>query len=321
MKGAYFLVSVSTRRNLELCKRYGLAGFTNSINGLWAFWDIDEGDYISFLYGAKVHNLYRVEKKVAYRNATFLPPWPPVTFSESKRTYSFPFRLHLSPVRELEEPMVRLEFSYVAENLLLRGGYRKSHFQADTPTFYNVSEMGGRAEHIPEFLEVDGEPFEPRVVFRKESVGEGRFLFREQILQLFVRKKLSTIFDHVLELAEVDGEPEDFEFLGEKALSEGFVDIFVKPKHPSGTNHYFLIEVKRGKAYEKEGRQLLKYVRELREEYVIPLMVAKDFGRRFISNFPSIVPITYSFSGLDESSSEGYTYSDLLRALELEILG
>ncbi len=38
--------------------------------------------------------------------------------------------------------MVRQEFSYVAENLLLRGGYLKTHFQADTITLYNVSEMG-----------------------------------------------------------------------------------------------------------------------------------------------------------------------------------
>ncbi len=71
---SYFLISVSNRENLELCMKYALAGFTNSINGLWTFLDIDVGDYVSFLYGARVRNLYRVVEKVAYRNAEKLPP-------------------------------------------------------------------------------------------------------------------------------------------------------------------------------------------------------------------------------------------------------
>lgn len=72
---AYFLISVSNRKNLELCENYALAGFTNSINGLWAFLEIQEGDFISFLYGAKAHNLYRVEEKEAIKDALDLPPW------------------------------------------------------------------------------------------------------------------------------------------------------------------------------------------------------------------------------------------------------
>ena len=49
---AYFLISVSNRTNLDLCIKYALAGFTDSINGLWTFVEIQEGDFISFLYGA-----------------------------------------------------------------------------------------------------------------------------------------------------------------------------------------------------------------------------------------------------------------------------
>ena len=70
---AYFLISVSNRKNLELCVNYALAGFTNSINGLWTFSEIQEGDFISFLYGAKAHNLYRVEGKEAIKDARDLP--------------------------------------------------------------------------------------------------------------------------------------------------------------------------------------------------------------------------------------------------------
>ena len=66
---------------------------------------------------------------MAYKNAENLPPWPPVTFRMSGNTYYFPFRLYLKQERTLDEPMIRPEFAYVAENLLLRGGYRKTHFK------------------------------------------------------------------------------------------------------------------------------------------------------------------------------------------------
>ena len=139
---AYFLISVSNRKNLELCENYALAGFTNSVNGVWTFSEIQEGDFISFLYGAKAHNLYRVEGKEAIKDARDLPPWDPVTFKMSGITYYFPFRLQLSPIRRLNESLVRAEFAYVAENLLLRGGYRKTHFQADQTTLQSASQLG-----------------------------------------------------------------------------------------------------------------------------------------------------------------------------------
>ena len=65
-----------------------------------------------------------------------------MTFKESGRSYHFPFRLKLRQVRAFDEPIVRVEFAYIAENLLLRGGYRKTHFQADLTTLQNVSQMG-----------------------------------------------------------------------------------------------------------------------------------------------------------------------------------
>ncbi len=149
---SYFLISVSTRENLELCIRYGLAGFLGGQSGAWTFCEIENADFVSFLYGARAHNLYRVDKREALKNSELLPPWKPLTFKESGRTYSFPFRLHLHPFRVFTEPLVRAEFSYVAENLLLRGGYRKTHFQADQTTLQSVSEMGTRAAGSPEAL-------------------------------------------------------------------------------------------------------------------------------------------------------------------------
>jgi hypothetical protein len=87
-----YLISVSNRENLELCEKYALAGFTNSRSGVWTFEEVEVGDFISFLYGAKAHNLYKVKEKVALLDADKAPPWKPITFSLSKRTYFFPFQ-------------------------------------------------------------------------------------------------------------------------------------------------------------------------------------------------------------------------------------
>ena len=141
MKPSYFVVALSNRENLDLCEKYALAGFPNSISGLWAFVDIKENDFISFLYAARLKNLYRVIRKKALEEAEKLPPWKPLKF-RSGRTYFFPFRLELEPLRKFEEPLIRTEFAYIAENLLLRGGYAKTHFQADQTTLQRFANRG-----------------------------------------------------------------------------------------------------------------------------------------------------------------------------------
>lgn len=317
----YFLISVSNRRNLELCKKYALAGFTNSINGLWTFLDVDIGDFISFLYGARVHNLYRVERKEAYKDAENLPPWPPITFKTSKRTYYFPFRLCLKQERVLDEPMVRPEFAYVSENLLLRGGYRKTHFQADAVTFYNVSNMGTRFEGVNETLNIQGNVFQPKIVFRREMKSSEKFHFHELILQSLVRKKIrNEKLKIILESFKVDIPPDYFEVLGEKALPEGFVDVFIKIKHPTGNNLYFLVEVKTGKAKLSEATQLEAYMKELGNECKGGVLIAKDFPKTLSQYCESknILLIKYYFGNPDDQKE--YTYEELLESLKLEIV-
>ena len=315
----YFLISVSNRQNLMLCIKYAMAGFTNSINGLWTFLDISEGDYISFLYGARVKNLYRVIGKAAYKNAENLPPWPPVTFRMSGNTYYFPFRLFLNQERKLDEPMVRPEFSYVAENLLLRGGYRKTHFQADAITFYNVSQMGEPFSGKVEKISLVSETFEPVIVFERSLQKiPYRFHFKELILQSLVRKKLkSTTLAEILNFFQVEGSADDFEVLGEKALPEGFVDILVKQKHPVGKNKYLLIEVKTGRASRKDFEQLEGYMREFNSEAVGGALIAKEFPKSAGSH-PLVLPIRYFFENLDLKAE--YTYQQLLNILKLKVV-
>jgi hypothetical protein len=286
---------------LELCKKHALAGFTNSINGLWTFCEIKESDFVSFLYAAKAHNLYRVEKKVALRNAENLPPWKPVTFKISRKTYYFPFRLHLRPVRKFEEPLIRAEFAYVAENLLLRGGYRKTHFQADQTTLQNVSQMGEKFLENVLNLEFSSSTFVPEFSTNKSLVNIPYvFPFREIILQSALRHYLcdKEKLQRFLEDVSVDEvKAENLEVLGEKALPEGHIDIFIKEAVPIGESKNIMVEIKVGRAVTRDFEQLEGYLGEFGPECLRAVLIAKDFGMKTISTFKSkIIPLKYTFS-------------------------
>jgi len=316
----YFLVSVSNKENLELCKKYMLAGFTDSINGVWTFCEIEEGDFISFLYAAKAHNLYKVEKKVAFRNAENLPPWKPVTFKISRRTYYFPFRLYLKPFRKFEEPLIRAEFAYVAENLLLRGGYRKTHFQADQTTLQNVSQMGEKFLKNAEPLEFSSSTFIPKFSANKTVINIPYvFPFREIILQSVIRHYLcdKEKMQEFLEYTSVDEvKAEDLEVLGEKALPEGHVDIFIKEAVPIGESKNIIIEVKIGKAVKRDFEQLKDYLKEFGFECLRAVLIAKDFSKKDVSDFKNeIIPLKYVFSC---DLSVPRSFEELTKCVKLE---
>ena len=154
----------------------------------------------------------------------------------SGKTYYFPFRLFLQPIRELNEPMVRPEFAYVAENLLLRGGYRKTHFQADQTTLQSVSQMGYPYTASKENLEFDNyETFIPMLTFNRILASPPEtFHFQELILQSIIRQYLSKApnLQTFLRYCNLSGvEATDFEVLGEKALPEGHIDILIKDRY------------------------------------------------------------------------------------------
>ncbi len=276
---SYFLVAVSNRENLDLCLRYGLAGFTSSASGLWTYLDIREGDFVSFLYGARVFNLYEVVTKTCYLNAQDLPPWPSVTFEPSGRTYYFPFRAQLRPIRTFDERLVRMEFAYVGENLLLRGGYRKTHFQADQTTLQAVSEMGTLAEQECESLDLGGAAtFTPLLTSEKSQAKEPEvYLFKELFLQAIVRsyvsrgKNLSTL---LVGTGLADHKVDDLEVLSEKAFPEGHVDLLVKEATPKGVSKKVVIEVKRRAARKADVDQLTSYRTTLGSECAGTVLLA-----------------------------------------------
>jgi len=324
-KPSYFLVSLSNKTNLDLCVKYSLAGFTNSISGIWTFLEIRDGDFISFLYGARAHNLYTVERKEAIKNAQNLPPWAPITFRISRKTYYFPFRLTLNPIRKLEEPLVRPEFAYVAENLLLRGGYRKTHFQGDQTTLQNVSQMGNLWYEQVERLKVQGyETFIPKFVRNRKLVLPPEiFPLQEIILQALVRQFLSENgnLNALLKLIEVeDLDVDKLEVLGEKALPEGHIDIIIKEAIPIGLSRKIILEVKMGKALDRDVEQLEKYVNELGTECIASILIAEEFTKSVVQKIEKQRNCGLSLvrhSLRDFSPDESYTFDQLKEKIEL----
>lgn len=319
---SYFLISVSNKTNLDLCIKYALAGFTNSINGLWTFLDIKEGDYISFLYGAKARNLYVVESKDVIKDAESAPPWPSVTFRQSGKTYYFPFRLNLKPVRQFEESLVRVEFNYVAENLLLRGGYRRTHFQADQTTLQAVSQMGNLwHQQIDQLSFQDKKTFVPKFTRSRDKVSiPYAFQFKELILQAIIREYLGNRrnLGELLEICEVDVSPDELEVLGEKALPEGFVDILIKEATPTGISRKIIIEVKTGAAHKKDLQQLKNYIDEIGEECIGGILIAKSFPKTLIKKDQNDQTklARYNFGELTEMATPT-TFQELLNAFRL----
>ncbi len=306
----YFLLAVSTRYNLEQCIRYGLAGFTSSASGLWTYLDIAEGDYVSFLYGARVFNLYQVERKSALTDAQDLPPWPPLTLQPSGRTYYFPFRLYLRRVRTLEESLVRLEFAYVAENLLLRGGYRKTHFQADQTTLQAVSQMGAIDVGDVEVLALESHrTFTPRLARGMKSAKPPEvFPFQELFLQALVRKRLGDR-GHMQRLIARIGVPDllaqDLEILSEKAFPEGHVDLLIKESTPRGTSRKVIVEVKNSVANERDVAQVMHYRESLGPECVGAVLVSHELTKkaRTLAQVERIASVPFRLDFPDEPAT------------------
>jgi len=274
---SYFLIAVSNRENLDLCLNHMMAGFPNSINGAWVFCDVEVGDFVSFLYAAHAYGLYRIRKKVAILNAERAPPWKPLKF-RSGRMYYFPFRLLLEPVRDFKESLIRAEFAYVAENLLLRGGYAKTHFQADQTTLQSASQLGRPVGQVPPRSPSldEYETFTPKFTSDKKRVNmSDTFPFREVILQTLIRKylSLSDNLSRFLQYMDVmDISPQELEILGEKALPEGHVDILIKERIPIGKAKVVIVEVKVHRAALKDIEQTFLQVLQVLQEGVTLLL-------------------------------------------------
>jgi len=206
----------------------------------------------------------------------------------------------------------------VAENLLLRGGYRRTHFQADQTTLQAVSQMGTLWKQKIEALELrNQETFIPKFTKLKQKVSIPEiFQFQELILQAIIRKYFyieENLKDFLSKLNIKDISPDIFEVLGEKAFPEGHVDILIKESTPVGISRKIIIEVKTGVANEQDLNQLRNYVNEIGEECIAAVLIAKKFQRVVIREAPGkrINLFEYNFANLNDISP--FTFDDLFR--------
>ncbi|RKY91520.1 hypothetical protein DRQ15_04770 [candidate division KSB1 bacterium] len=204
--------------------------------------------------------------------------------------------------------MVKPEFAYVAENLLLRGGYRKTHFQADQTTLQSVSQMGILYNRTIENLTINGcETFTPMLTWNRSFVSPPAiFFFHEFILQSLIRKHLSlnTNLQVFFDSCSLNNfRAKDFEVLGEKALPEGHIDILIKDCIPAGYTRKIIIEVKTGKANFGDIIQLEKYVTEVGDECVLGILIARGFPKKVWQKTENkrIKCFTYSFGLIDKT--------------------
>lgn len=304
--------------------RHALAGFPSSENGAWTFCEIAVGDFVSFLYGAKAYNLYTVVRREAIRNADTLPPWKPIRFADSKRAYCFPFRLWLRSTRVFTESLVRAEFSYVAENLLLRGGYRKTHFQADQTTLQSVSEMGTPASTQPQPVALPPyDTFTLRFTRARDAVKSPEVCrFRETILQSAIRKHLSRPDDlqrFFTSIGVENSAPASIEVLSEKALPQGHIDLLLKRRVPLGSSPKVPIEVKTSRADLEDLSQLRRYMAELSQDCPFGVLIASDFRKTLLCQVrdPRVHLIRYS---LDLDLRTPQSFEQMVAALRLHVV-
>jgi hypothetical protein len=304
---SYFLVAVSTVENLADCREYCLAGFPETGNGAWTFADIAPGDYVSFLYGATAHDLYRVTDRRAVANADEIGPWPALAFDSGES--HFPFRLDLRQERAFEESLVRSEFQYIAENLMHRGGYSRSHFQADRTTLHRVSQMGKRDETAGKSGDWQTEETTAGWVRQQggfEPPEESRFV--EYTLHALLRKYLAD--ERALaEFAEMTGYTElldrDVEILGERALPEGHVDILIRDSEPVGEVTNVPIEVKLNRCSGEDLAQLEGYIDQLEPECPGGILLAETIPRNFETP-DNVAVVRSSFDGIDMGTPQSF---------------
>lgn len=290
--------------------------------GAWAFCDIRQGDRVSFLYGARVYDLYIVKDKYLEYNESAPPPWKPLEFGSGKRRrkYFYPFRLRLQPLRIFDEPLTRIEFSYIAENLLLRGGYRKTHFQADRIDLGYASKLGVIVNNMNmQSFTQSSSPSELKFTFNKSKVNIPRvFPLREQILHAALRHYLSdekNLERFLEELSISLPQKTEWEVLGEKALPEGYVDILIKEATPTGLSKKIIVEVKKGEANMKDFQQLKSYRKEFGEECIGAILIAHKVSRKLQRKFQDIKVAEYSVEGL----ADVFTFQELVNTIKIRI--
>lgn len=319
----YFFAALSFRSHLDKCRELSLAGFPTSSTGSWAFVDIAVGDRLSFIFGARAIDLFEVVGKAAVALGTADNPWAGLEKQVDPAKETYPFRLRLRRLRKFDLGIAQKEFAYIANNLMRRGGYRKSHFQADQSTLSFVATVGEPChDEVIDTSSYWGASIETRFFRRKGFSYPLTAPLNEQIIQAAIRRRLSEskpALDGLWQMAWGNSEaPENPEILGEVALDRGFPDLEVKPALKVGGEKRFLIEVKMHPAGAAELDQIADYKVELGNDWGGGALLAPGFRDGLLSSAKvrGVALVKWDCRGLN--LREPQSFDSIVKAMSFE---
>jgi hypothetical protein len=200
----------------------------------------------------------------------------------------------------------------------------ETHFQADQTTLQSVSEMGTLAGGSVVALPLPEYPtFTLRFTQNTKLIKTPEtFRFRETILQSAIRRHLMSDDNLQMLLSRLDfsGAPASaLEILGEKALTQGHIDLLLKQRVPIGSAVKLPIEVKTKRAQPEDLAQLRGYMDELLDECPMGVLIAADFNKNVVREAKGfgIGLVRYA---LNSDLKKSPTFEEIWQGLTLQTL-
>ncbi|MBB6062666.1 hypothetical protein HNP65_001104 [Thermosipho japonicus] len=270
LKSKFFIVILSNEENLKKCIENNIAGFPETDNGIWAYLDINEGDYVSFYYNGRIFNLYKVEKKLIpeyYKksnNSIGNERYDPVplnngdkwrAISTKKGNIYFPYRLSLKLLEKtdfLTSLVFKSGFERFGINLIPRVSLKKSHFQlslSDINKIFGIKNLGVNLSSftLKDFVEV----FSKNKDINKEKFSVENIVDKEIFLQTLIKRILEASIYKYKEVIfdKISFDKDSFEFFSEQTVYGGEADIVIA----NNSENIAFVEVKNGIILKKDG--------------------------------------------------------------------
>ncbi len=109
------------------------------------------------------------------------------------------------------------------------------------------------------------------------------------------------------------------EILGEKALTQGHIDLLVKQRVPIGSAVKLPIEVKTKRAQPEDLAQLRAYMDELLDECPLGVLVAADFNKNVVREAKGL-GIGLVRYALNSDLKKAPTFEEIWKGLTLQVV-
>jgi len=260
VKPQYFVVILSKKSNLDKCIKCKIAGFPETRSGMWAYLDINKGDYVSFYYNGKIINLYKVTDRFipkSYQIVGNNPKNKQVRFKKcgkgarnvgsntgclhdqvpldgcadkwdaiitKKGAIYFPYRFNLELVASGEKMIFDEAVQRFGLNLIPRGGLQKSHVQLPLSVASNIFEC-----KVHPYMTVKRcLSFDDFITLFKRwdrIYRKSANLIKDEFFLQVLIKRILAFFP---ELCFKVGNKQEVEILSEQAVEGGEVDLVIR---------------------------------------------------------------------------------------------